>query len=196
LNLQQRLNLKKRRRAEQRMEIIFEGITLRPWLIEDVPALAKLANNKKIADNIRDSFPYPYSLKDARKWIRSVLPILPHCNFAILSGNEIVGNIGLVTKENIYRKNIEIGYFISEQYWGRGFATLGIKAITSYAFNNFGVIRVYAEVFSDNIGSRRALEKAGFIHEATLKNAIIKNDEIKDSCIYSVLKENFKYFLT
>jgi len=52
--------------------------------------------------------------------------------------------------------------------------------------------KIYAEVFSDNTGSQRALVKAGFKLEATLKNNIIKNDVIKDSCIYSVLKEDFK----
>ena len=58
---------------------------------------------------------------------------------------------------------------------------------------NFDIVRVYAESFSDNIGSRRALEKAGFRLEATLKRNIIKNDIIKDSCIYSVLREDFSY---
>jgi len=64
------------------------------------------------------------------------------------------------------------------------------RLLTTYAFREFDIIRVYAEVFSDNMGSRRALEKAGFIHEATLKSNIVKNGVIKDSCIYSVLKEN------
>jgi [ribosomal protein S5]-alanine N-acetyltransferase len=175
------------------MEIFFEGIILRPWAIKDAPQLALIANNKKIADNIRDGLPVPYTTKDGLEWLNLTIPENnPPKSFAILTDNELVGSIGIVTKTNIYRKNIEIGFFISEKFWGKGIATRAIKAIVSYAFSEFDINRVYAEVFSDNAGSRRALEKAGLKLEATLKKNIIKNDVIKDSCIYSLLREDFQ----
>jgi ribosomal-protein-alanine N-acetyltransferase len=176
------------------MEIFFEGIILRPWSITDATQLALIADNKKIADNLRDGFPNPYSLKDARNWLHMILPDNnPARFFAITLDKLLIGSIGIVTKTDIYRKNFEIGYFLSEEFWGRGIATRAIKAAVSYAFRDFDVIRIYAEPFSDNTGSRRALEKSGFKLEATLKRNVIKNGIIKDSCIYSVLKENFKY---
>jgi RimJ/RimL family protein N-acetyltransferase len=179
------------------MEILFEGIILRPWSIDDAHRLAEIADNKNIADNLRDLFPYPYSVRDARKWLRSILRInSPPRNFAIVLDKTIVGNIGILTKEDVYRKNIEIGYFIGEKYWGQGIAVKAIKAVTSYAFSNFDIVRVYAETYADNQRSRRALENAGLRLEAILKNSIIKNGIIKDSCIYSVLKEDFRYFLS
>jgi [ribosomal protein S5]-alanine N-acetyltransferase len=174
------------------MEIFSEGIVLRPWAISDALKLAIIANNKKIAENVRDGFPFPYSVKDAQEWLNIVLPENnPPRFFAIISDRQLVGSIGIITKTNIYRKNIEIGFFISEDFWGKGIATKAIKAATSYAFRDFDIARVYAEVFSDNAGSRRALEKAGFSLEAILKKSIIKNNSIKDSCIYSVLREDF-----
>ncbi len=178
------------------MEILFEGIILRPWSLNDAAHLAEIANNKNIADNLQDLFPNPYSIKDARKWIRTVIPVEPPHNFAILSGGVVVGNIGFLPKENIYRKNVEIGYFISEKHWGQGIAPRAVKAITTYAFSNFDIVRVYAETFGDNLRSRRTLEKAGFKLEATIRSNIIKNEILKDSCIYSVLKEDFMYLLT
>jgi RimJ/RimL family protein N-acetyltransferase len=178
------------------MEILFEGIILRPWSIEDAKELAELSNNRNIADNLQDLFPFPYAIKDARKWLKTILPVDPPRNFAVVYGEIIVGNIGILTKEDIHRKNVEIGYFLSEKYWGQGIATKAIKAITSYAFSNFDIVRAYAETFSDNLRSKRALEKAGFVLEATFRDNIIKNGILKDSCIYSVLKDNFKYFLT
>jgi RimJ/RimL family protein N-acetyltransferase len=108
----------------------------------------------------------------------------------------VVGSIGIVTKSNIYRRNFEIGFFVSENFWGKGIATKAIKAVISYAFRNFDIVRIYAESFSDNIGSRRALEKAGLKLEATLKKSIIKNEIIKDSCIYSILREDFKDYIS
>ena len=178
------------------MEILFEGIILRPWSINDAKVLVEIANNKNIADNLQDLFPFPYSLKDARKWLKSILQVDPPRNFAVIVDNKVVGNIGILTKDDIHRKNIEIGYFLSEKYWGQGIAARAVKAITSYGFSNFDVVRVYAETFADNARSRRTLEKAGFALEATLRRNIIKNGILKDSCIYSVLKEEFKYFLT
>ena len=178
------------------MEILFEGIILRPWSIRDAAELAAIANNKNIADNLRDAFPFPYSLKDARQWLKIILPEnFPPRFFAITLDKLLVGSIGIVLKEDIYRKNFEIGYFISEEYWGNGIATKAIKAATSYAFKDFDIIRVYAEPFADNTGSRKALEKAGFHLEATLISNVIKNGIIKDSCIYSVVKEDFKYYI-
>jgi ribosomal-protein-alanine N-acetyltransferase len=178
------------------MEISFEGIVLRPWSIGDAGQLALIADNKKIADNLRDGFPFPYSLNDAKNWLNIILPEnYPPRFFAITVNKQLVGSIGIVTKTDIYRKNFEIGYFLAEEHWGKGIATRAIKAATSYAFKDFDIVRVYAEPFSDNQGSRKALEKAGFTLEATLKRNVIKNGIIKDSCIYSVLKEDFKYYI-
>jgi [ribosomal protein S5]-alanine N-acetyltransferase len=171
------------------MEILFEGIVLRPWSISDAPKLAVLADNKKISDNLRDGLPFPYTLNDAKNWLNIIIPENnPPRYFAITLDNQLVGSIGIVSKTDIYRKNFEIGFFISEDFWGRGIATKAIKAAVSYAFREFDIIRVYAEVFSDNLASRRALEKAGLKLEAKLAKNIIKNGIIQDSCIYSVLK--------
>jgi [ribosomal protein S5]-alanine N-acetyltransferase len=176
------------------MEIQFEGIILRPWSVKDADILAVIANNRNIFNNLRDGMPSPYSLQDARDWLNLILPENnPPRFFAIIVENNVVGSIGIVKKTDIYRKNVEIGYFLAEQHWSKGIMTKAIKAATSYAFNSFDIVRVYAEPFADNIGSRKSLEKAGFTLEATLKSNVIKNGVIKDSCIYSVLKEDFKF---
>jgi len=120
-----------------------------------------------------------------------VLPTDPPLNFAIVLEGQVTGNIGIVPKDNIYRKNLEIGYFIGEDYRGQGLATRAIKAVVAYGFGSFDIERIYAEVFADNPASRRALEKAGLRLEAILKNYIFKNGILKDGCIYSVLRENF-----
>jgi [ribosomal protein S5]-alanine N-acetyltransferase len=178
------------------MKIIFEGVVLRPWSIKDADRLAVIANNKNIADNLRDGLPHPYLLTDAQNWLNSIIPINdPPRFFAIISDDKLAGSIGIVKKEDIYRKNVEIGYFLAEEFWGKGIATIAIKAVTAYAISKFDIVRVYAEPFADNTGSRKALEKSGFICEAIFKNYVIKNGVIKDSCIYSVLKENFHYKL-
>lgn len=172
------------------MEILFEGIRLRPWTVADASQLAIIANNKKIADNLRDGFPYPYTFQDARAWLSIILPENnPPRFFAITVDGILAGSIGLSAKNDIYRMTCEIGYYLAEEFWGKNIMTRAIRAATLYAFKNFDIVRLYAEPFADNAASRRALEKAGFTLEATLRKNVIKNGIIKDSCIYVILKE-------
>lgn len=163
---------------------------LRPWRENDAEHLAAVADNKKIFDGLRDGFPHPYTLQDAKNWIEIAIsqngPITKL--FAIEVDGKAVGSIGIVLKEDVYRKSCEIGYFIGEDYWNRGIVTEAIRIITHYIFNTFDVIRISAEPYANNTGSRRALEKAGYRCEAVLNSSVIKNGQIMDSCIYSLLK--------
>ena len=178
------------------MEITYGGIVLRPWTIADATPLSLIANNKSIADNLRDGFPFPYTLRDAKDWLGMILPEnFPPRFFAITVDREIVGSIALASKNDIYRLNCEVGYFIAVDHWGKGIATKAIKAITAYGFSKFEIIRIYAEPFADNIASRRVLEKAGYRLEVTFRKNVVKDNVIRDSCIYSVLKEEFTFSL-
>ncbi len=168
------------------------GFILRPWHDSDAKSLCHHANNKRVADQLRDLFPHPYTRTDAKKWIELVKSMNnPEKYFAIEVDGEAVGSIAITLKLDVYRMNAEIGYFLGEQYWGRGIITEALKAIVQYGFESFDIIRIYAEPYADNLASRRALEKAGFRHEATFRKNIIKNEEIKDSCIYAILKDDW-----
>lgn len=55
---------------------------LRPWRREDAAAVAQYANNEKIARNLRDVFPYPYTLADAESFVDSCLGADGSCELA------------------------------------------------------------------------------------------------------------------
>jgi len=175
------------------MEIRVGNILLRQWRKEDAERLVEIGNNKKIFDNLRDAFPHPYKLEDAHWFIDN------HASdsnklvrvFAIVVDGKVVGNVGTYLQEDVYRKNAEIGYFLAEEYWGKGIMTTVVKMIVEFLFENYDIIRISAEPFSRNIGSRKCLEKSGFKCEAELKNNVIKNDVIESSCIYSLLREDW-----
>lgn len=171
------------------MRVETEAFTLRPWEDGDAQELAEIANNKKIYDNLRDAFPHPYSLEDAKSYIASVKNI-PTVSAIVIDGR-IAGSIGAFIQSDVYRKNAEIGYFLAEKYWGCGIMTRAVSVVVQYIFGNYDIIRIYAEPFARNTGSRRVLEKAGFKLEAALKSNVIKNDIIEDSCIYSILRDEF-----
>jgi RimJ/RimL family protein N-acetyltransferase len=81
-----------------------------------------------------------------------------------------------------------IGYWLSEDQWGKGVMTEAVKLVTAYAFNRLGIIRVQAGVLSKNPASMRVLEKAGYQKEGISRNAVVKNNEIFDEHVYAILK--------
>ena len=172
-----------------------ESIKIRKWDLSDAPQLATFANNKNIAANLRDAFPYPYTLKDANNYIQAAIKDDPSARlFAIDLDGLAIGSIGAIFKDDVYRMNVEIGYWLAEEFWGKGIATASISLIVRYIFDNFDTIRIYAEAFSDNIASHRSLEKAGFRKEGVFKKNIVKNGIIKDSVLYALLREEYSDF--
>ena len=83
-----------------------------------------------------------------------------------------------------------MGYYIAESFWGKGLGTCAIKQTCQYVFNNTDILRIFAEPFSYNIASCRILEKSGFKCEGLLRSNAVKNNQILDMKIYSLLKSD------
>jgi RimJ/RimL family protein N-acetyltransferase len=161
---------------------------LRPWQRSDAESLSKYANNPKIAKNLTDIFPHPYTLEDAYKFINMAISSEPTTIFAIDVKGEAVGGIGLHQQHDIQRKNAELGYWLAEPYWGKGIITEAIKSMVSYGFKTLDINRIFARPFGSNFASQKVLEKAGFILEARLEKTLIKNNVYEDELIYAVRK--------
>lgn len=159
-------------------------ITLRPWVREDAQTLANLANNRNIFNNVRDLFPNPYTVMNALLWIGNQKEESLHTNFAVLWDGQITGSISYIRKEDIYRKSIEIGYFIGEPYWNKGIATQAVKLILQYITDHFDATRIYAEIFEHNKASMRVLQKNGFYLEGIRRRSVIKNSVVMDDYIW------------
>ncbi|MCK9625242.1 MAG: GNAT family N-acetyltransferase [Bacteroidales bacterium] len=162
---------------------------LRNWKITDLESLVKHANNYNIAKWLTNQFPYPYDTKAGERYINSVLNDNPQKVFAIEVNGEAVGSIGIFPQSDIHRKTAEIGYWLSEKYWGNGIMPKAINEIVDYGFKTFDIVWIYARPFSTNKSSQHVLEKAGFELKARFKKALYKNDEYIDELIYSKLKE-------
>lgn len=165
---------------------------LRNWKISDLDNLVEHANNNNIAKWLTNQFPHPYTETDGRAYIEIVAKDSVTKVFAIEINGEAVGSIGIFPQADIHMKSAEIGYWLSEKYWGKGIMAKAIAEIAEYGFNTFDIVRIYARPFSTNKGSQRALEKAGFKQEARLEKALYKNGEYMDELIYSIIKEQSK----
>jgi RimJ/RimL family protein N-acetyltransferase len=163
---------------------------LRSLRQSDAGSLAKHANNQKIANNLTDVFPYPYLLQNAVDFIALKQTEEPLKVFAIVINNEAVGVISIHPQTGIYEITAELGYWLSEQYWGQGIMSEVVSKTINYTFNTFEkVIKIYAKVYDFNIASAKVIEKNNFIKEAVLKKAAVKNGKIIDLIYYAIFKE-------
>jgi ribosomal-protein-alanine N-acetyltransferase len=151
----------------------------------DAESIAKHANDRRVWINLRDHLPNPYAVEDATHWIASVQEQVPRVSFTIDVGGEAVGGIGLVIGTDIERRSAEVGYWLGAEHWGKGIATTALRRVCEYAFQELGMLRVFATPLAWNPASNRVLEKAGFQREGTMRNACIKDDKIVDMFLYA-----------
>lgn len=146
-------------------------IEIRTWKTDDAESLAKALNNIKIHDNLRDGLPFPYTVSDAKGFISAMLSA--DCNntyaWAITVDDVAVGSIGVFRKDNVHRLTAEIGYYVAEEYWGKGVMTEALKKACRYIFSNTDIIRIFADPYDFNLASCRVLEKTDFVYEGTLR---------------------------
>jgi len=174
------------------MEIKLSRCALRPWRAGDEDSLVRHANNIKIWRNVRDAFPHPYTMKDAKAWIEQTGKESPLTNFAIEVSGQAVGTVGLMLQTDIFRRSAEIGYWIGEEFWGRGIVTEAVSATVEYGFANFDIARIFAGVLEWNKGSMRVLEKAGFQFEARMRKAVTKDGHTMDDFVYALIRDDEK----
>ncbi|MFO7671240.1 MAG: GNAT family protein [Bacteroidales bacterium] len=165
---------------------------LRPWHPDDALSLVSHANNQNVADNLRDGFPYPYSLDDAGKWLKMVGENRCDLILAIEVEGDAAGGIGIYTGKDVYRFNGEIGYWLSQKYWGKGIMSDAVGVLVDYAFLETQWLRIFANVFQFNTPSMRVLEKCGFILEAIHKKTVIKGGKLLDEYLFALLKERWE----
>jgi RimJ/RimL family protein N-acetyltransferase len=167
------------------MQLILKGCIIRPWRLDDAESLAKHANNRKVWLAVRDLFPHPYAIRDAHEFLQRALSDEVTTKFCVEINSRAVGGIGIQPGRDVNSHTATLGYWLGEDFWGRGIMTGAVRALTDFWFQNFPARRISAEVFANNSASARVLEKAGFVFEGRLKNHVIKNGELLDSLLYA-----------
>lgn len=170
------------------MRAVLPGCVLRPWAPTDAPSIAAFANDPGVAGNLRDVFPHPYGIDDAHDFLARVVgqdPVLHHC---IEVDGAAAGGCGVFPQTDVYRYSAEIGYWLARPYWGRGIVTGVVGAMTEYAFDQLGVVRVFAGVFDWNPASMRVLEKCGYEREGVQRRAVFKDGRFGDAVLYAKVR--------
>jgi len=167
--------------------LVLEGTRcrVRHWSKGDAASLVRHANNINVAKFLRDRFPHPYTLKDARTFLRHAVAAADPTNLAIDVDGQAVGAIGYVPGRDVERFSAEIGYWLGEALWGRGITTEAVELVTTHAFEHMRLLRLFALPFAANPGSIRVLEKAGYVREGLLRSSCVKFGVPRDQFMYA-----------
>ncbi len=165
-------------------------IKLEKFNLNFAEALAEAVNHKEVQNNLNDGLPFPYTVYDAINFINYALSVNGENEFifAITLNGRCIGCISATRQNNVHRYTAEIGYYISPEFWGKGFATQAVKLICKHVFENTDIIRIYAQPFARNAASCRVLKKSGFTDEGTLRKNAVKCGVTEDTKIYSLIK--------
>lgn len=163
-------------------------IELRKWSLDDKLDLANVCQNVDRAF-LSNLLPFPYTESDAVWWLNKALEQEGKDGIfrSIVVDGEIVGNISVEQKADVYCKDAEIGYLLNTEKWSKGIMTEAVNQICDIAFRELDILRITGLVYEPNIASRRVLEKNHFSLEGIMKNAVVKNNNIYNLCVYGRL---------
>jgi RimJ/RimL family protein N-acetyltransferase len=134
-----------------------ERLTLRAPCLEDVKAIAVLANDRRIAENTA-RIPHPYRVADAEQFVATVNRRDSEACFVIMLDGTLIGACGIDPRDD----GAELGYWLGAGYWGHGLMTEAARAVIDYAFGDLRHETLQSGARVSNPASRRVLEKCAF----------------------------------
>lgn len=163
-------------------------------MVSDIPRIIEFAGNKKIAD-MTLNIPHPYEEQHAVHWIDMAnqgLQCESAYNFALRLKDEnlFIGGMGLHVAQ-LYNR-AELGYWIAEPYWNKGYATEALGAILRFGFMALEMNKIFATHLIDNPASGKVMINNGMIKEGDLVDHYRKGDEYKSVSQYRLTKKEFQ----
>ena len=110
------------------MRFVLERCTVRPWRPDDAESLVRHANNRKVWLALRDLFPHPYTIQDAHEFLQQAISEQPEMKFCVEIEGAAIGGIGVHPGEDVHRHTSTVGYWLGEEFWGRGIMTEALTA--------------------------------------------------------------------
>ena len=163
------------------MELRDADLVLRPFTLEDVPAITHACQDPEILRWI-PVIPRPYTDEDARSFVTA--EDLGH-QFAIVEQGELIGSIGM--RVNQFATG-HIGYWCAKEARGRGLTSRALRLVARFGLEELGLGRLELITDPDNLASQRVAEKVGFTREAVLRSHLLHPDgRRRDSVMFSLL---------
>lgn len=162
-------------------------------LATDIPTIIKYAGNSNVAKHLLN-LPHPYYEKDAIFWIN-----MAHqgwvdgskCIFGIRlkENQEFIGGVGLHIDTRFNRA--ELGYWIGEPFWGKGYMTEALATVIKYGFEEKELNKIFAIHLLENPASGKVMAKNGMLKEGEMKEHVTNQNEYKDIAQYGLTRSQY-----
>ncbi len=171
-----------------------ERLRLTPWTSndEDVRGCYEMAKNPNVGPNAGWK---PHANLEESKMIIETL-FMPSEVWAIRDKktNKIMGSIGLdpdKRRESVNSK--EMGYWLGEEFWGKGYMTEAAKAVIDFGFKEYDLVLISICTGPNNKRSQSVIDKCGFKFEGIQRKGYhIFTGEDRDNRVYSLLREEWE----
>jgi len=161
---------------------------LRPFRVDDAPAICAVADDFMVARWMTRGFPHPYTRRHADHWIAVATSDARSRYYAVEVGGTLAGGIGVEPFDGERGGTAAFGYWLGQAYWGRGIATEAARILSDHTLNGGRFRRLEARVFAPNVASARVLEKCGFQLEGRLRAFYLdRSDKVCDALVFSRL---------
>lgn len=167
--------------------IEFSAGRIRRWRRDDRASLLRHADDADVARFLSSRFPHPYRESDADAWFDFLESQAIPEGWAIEVGGQAVGGIGLRFGRDEFAHSAELGYWLGKAYWRRGIVSAAVRAFVPEALLRFKLSRITAYAATDNPGSIRVLESAGFRREGLMPCRAIRDGLAQDHIVFGLL---------
>jgi [ribosomal protein S5]-alanine N-acetyltransferase len=172
-----------------------ERLVLRELTDDDAPAIAGGAGDPRVA-RFLVQVPSPYPVVLARRWIAARVEWWPQqrgVTFAIARRDtpaQLIGTTSL--RRSASSRRAELGYWLTWQTWGNGYATEACRAVVDFGFARLNLARIHAQVIAGNTASCRVLDKLGMVCEGVLRSHVRKDGARHDLVLYGLLRDEWR----
>lgn len=172
--------------------VVNDQVHLSEFRSSDKDALIEHLNDEDIYDRTL-RIPFPYTDADADEWLALVAKITQQqghpVHWAIRTADDaLIGGCGFDGFQVGKSHRAEVGYWLAKPFWGRGIMTTVVQRVCRHAFEEFGLVKITAHVFTHNPASARVLEKCGFQQEGFLRKHFLKDGKLIDARLFALLK--------
>ncbi|OCA90365.1 GCN5 family acetyltransferase [Bacillus sp. FJAT-27225] len=170
-----------------------ERLKLRKITLDDIEDMYSYCSNEEVPKYA--SWNAHNSLEETKETIERVInqwenKNLVHWGIEYKENRKLIGTIEFVIWDTQH-KVAEIGYALSKDYWGMGFATEAASEVIKFGFNNMNLVRIQARCYLENIGSARVMEKAKMSFEGVIRKGLLAKGKHQDLKMYSIISEEF-----
>jgi RimJ/RimL family protein N-acetyltransferase len=155
---------------------------------EDLEFLQESVNDPQVWRRIGRN--HPVNAQQEREFFEEIVGGDDGVHLLVCADGEPVGTVGVNGLDG--PETPELGYWIAPDHHRQGYATAAAKLLTGYAFDQLGLHRVEARVFEFNDASQTVLERVGFTHEGTSREAAFVDGEYRDALWYGMLEEEWR----